>query len=102
MKEPSGHIAGEIASLQRRADQLTASNVGSERALAELIAEAEVARSADDADATRRLDRKIHLARQRGAQAAREMHTLEELIAARRARYGLPTPPATFVPPTSG
>ena len=92
-------IAAEIASLQRRAEQLTASSLSTARVLAALIAEAEHARSTDDAIGVRRLDRKIHLVRQRDTKTTREMHMLEELIAARRARYGLALTPASPVQP---
>jgi hypothetical protein len=92
MNENSTHVAAEIASLQRRADQLAASNVGTASLLANLMAEAAEARSADDATGAGRLDRRIHLIRQRDAQVVREIHTLEELIAARRTRYGLASP----------
>ncbi len=92
MNEHHEHISGEIALLQRRADQLTATHVQSERLLASLVVKAEAARSVQDVIGALRLDRRIHLMRRRRAQAIQEIDTLLELIAARRARYSVPTP----------
>jgi hypothetical protein len=91
MIEHHGHISAEIASLQRRADQLTDTNVDTERLLASLSEKVAVARSTEDASVTRRLDRQIHLVQQRLAQTCREIDTLLALIAARRARYDIPS-----------
>lgn len=89
MKENHTHLFAEIAALQRRADQLTVTNLASERLLTSLMDRAEAARSLQDLSGALRLDRKIHLMRQRRTRAAQEIDTLLELIAARRARYGV-------------
>lgn len=89
MNEYRPQLANEIAALETRAAQLHATSEDSGRRLAALAAESEAARSAEDAVATQRIGRKIHLEAQRAERIAGELGTLLELIAARRARYGL-------------
>lgn len=87
MNEHHEHISAEIALLQKRADQLTATQVHNERLLDSLVVKAEAARSVQDVAGALRLDRRIDLMRRRRARAVQEIDTLLELIAARRARY---------------
>jgi hypothetical protein len=99
VNEVRPQISAEITSLQRRADQLTASNAGTERLLAELSAQADAARTTDDATGAQRLERRIHLLRLQRTHAVQEIRTLLDLIAARRVRYGIAIPAAADLPP---
>ncbi len=96
MNRDDGHIPAEIVALQRRADQLTATKADADVLLASLAGEAEAARRLPDLPLALRLDRRVHLLRQRRARTLQEINTLLEIIAARRARYGL-AGPATAV-----
>lgn len=98
VNEVRGHITAEITSLQRRADQLTVSNAGTERLLAKLSGEADAARSTEDVTGAERLERRMHLLRLQRTHTAQEIRTLLDLIAARRTRYGIVTPAAADLP----
>lgn len=78
----------EIASLNARIDQLTATFVASDRALSSLATQVDAARSALDAAGAARLGRKLDLTRRRRLAVTNEIGMLEELIAARRRRSG--------------
>ncbi|HEX6350939.1 MAG TPA: hypothetical protein VF160_16305 [Candidatus Dormibacteraeota bacterium] len=91
MKPYGGGIPAEIAMLQRRADQLSATNLDTDAVLASLTREAAAARTLADLTLALRLDRKIRLVQERRTKTTHEIDTLLSLVAARRARYGLPT-----------
>lgn len=86
MKVQTTQFTAEIASLQRRADQLVVTAATSERVLAALAIEEAAARSERDLAGGLRLSRKIVVAQRNKARVVSEINTLLELIAARRAR----------------
>lgn len=92
MNERERQFSREIASLQARVDQLTATCASSDRVLNSLARQSEAALSALDTAGAARLGRKIDLMRLRRLAVTKEIGTLEGLIAARRRVGGSSAP----------